>query len=237
VSSVRALATGLSRTISGCIAVACVAGLSASLYAGRPDSTAPPGAGTIHSRPQAAPATPGSRSMAFSLPHFISPASAASVSADPSRRRPVEQDGEITEARLEADPPTVKTAPARAGTEEGEPTLHSWAPAGMLIPPPPAPKPPAAQATATPVAPAASRDEQSAVTSAAAAPAPSDRVVTTTADDAHPAAPSAQPRNLAQQPKPKRLQKAKRRQTDSGDVETAINNGFDTLQKSISSLF
>jgi hypothetical protein len=77
------------------------------------------------------------------------------------------------------------------------------------------------------------------MTNAAPAPAtaPSGRAAATTADDAHPATPAAQPRQLVQQPKPKKLQKAKRRQTNPGDVETAINNGFDTLQKSISSLF
>ncbi len=131
------------------------------------------------------------------------------------------------------------------------PTLlgRAWAPAGMLVPakdaasadrmaePEAAPQPKSAEITASnDISPAAS--EPASQTSPAIhfeggkplpAAQPADPTPIASQRDAEPSAAAAE--------KPKKTKTAKRRPAKYDDIETIVSKGFDTLQRSISSMF
>lgn len=140
-----------------------------------------------------------------------------------------------------APPPAAVTKQSPA--DERTMLDHPWAPAEMLMPRKetvaaiPASNEPRTSAVAV-TANNASMDERSARTSSAIhfednkalpPPQPIDPSSIAPASDAE--APVVQP------PKPKKTKTAKRKPSQYDDVQTSISKGFDTLQRSISSMF
>lgn len=153
----------------------------------------------------------------------------------------------LQQAQEETSPPAAPLAPAVVQrSSAGERTMldHPWAPAEMLTPPKeivaaiPAQEEPRVPAIAVTAVHAASTND-------ATTPAPStihfqdDKVLPppqandpssiTLAPDAE--APVAPP------PKPKKAKTAKRKPSQYDDMQTSISKGFDTLQRSLSSMF
>jgi hypothetical protein len=141
-------------------------------------------------------------------------------------------------------------APQQASADTPTMIERAWAPAGMLVPPKAAPaspvvtasahsdaRPPAAEQTADnelmPAQPDPAAQKSSALhfedNKALPAVQPADPSTLVSSSEAGQAVPEPT--------KPKKTKTAKRKPSKDDDVQTTISKGFDTLQRSISSMF
>lgn len=218
--SVRTILASLFTALGGFFLLAMTAGVGFALYlATVPDSiSAPSEADAIATTEPVKAEMSGVLRLASSLKVSVAQAD-AKVPASTS-------DGQTSPPRDEraADTPD---APSLLG--------RPWAPAEMLVPPKDVSADNAAEITASNDVPPTEDEPVSASTPTTYFEGGGPLPTVQTSDQA-PVAAAPEPRK-AEAPKPKKTKTARRRPAKYESVETTISNGFDSLQRSIASMF